>query len=133
MPDWHTETNAILSPQISAATVQWRVCAATGQVFVRGSVTFNNNAGPGPEGLWLKVKLLSMFSGYRPQSPEYFTGTIRYEQLNGQYWLSSQQKDYITTIGFSVDTNGILNIGAIRTAISNGIYTVNFNGYYFYE
>lgn len=133
VPAFSTEAAAILSAtQLTAATVQTRVCRATGQVHIKGSVTVTNSNTFGLPGQWLPVKALSTLFGQisAPAQPVYFTGVVRYGYP--YYNLEQTGLDYIDVIGLSIDNDGKLYIGAKRPQSPTGSYTVYFETAYSY-
>lgn len=133
IPAFATEAAAIISTvQLSAATVKTRIIRSMGMVQVQGSVTVVNSNNFGLPAQWLGVKhLATLFSVIAPpSSPVYFTANVRY--YNPNYLIENSNKDYIDVVGGSIDSDGILYIGAKRPIDPLASYDVFFNFSYPY-
>lgn len=131
LPAWENCTGSILSPvQVSAAGMERRVCYATGQVHLRGSVTIHNPANFGLALQWIPVKVVD--AAHHPLDEVFFTGTIKYDQVSYAVFLDAGQVDYLKCFGFSIGTDGKLYMGVVRPLFSADAYTVYFNTSYFF-
>lgn len=121
------------TPWLGGATVETRICRATGQVFLRGSVRVANPQNFNTAAKWLPVKALSTLAGYMPPSEVLFTAQARYGITPGDYFLESTAKDYVKSVTMGVDpSGGRLMIGAVSPSMISPFYTVYFNTSYFY-